>query len=127
MKVYLVTEGDHSDYHVCCVCSTLDKARRAKAIYAADDIEELELDKWPEVPKGKLRYSVVMDKEGNTAGASHISAEGAWNMEEILPVPCFRKSSYRFTMFARDEKHAVKIANDRRAQMIANNQWESCQ
>ena len=29
-----------------------------------------------------------------------------------------------FSIWAKDEKHAIKIANERRVQLIANNEWD---
>jgi hypothetical protein len=48
-----------------------------------------------------------------------------WNghAEEMSVIKTYRRDEMVFTLWARDEQHAVKICNDRRAQMIANGEW----
>jgi len=142
MKVYLVTEGSYSDdYHVYTVCSTQEKAERAKALYMADDIEEYELDAMPDAPVGMVLYEVKMNMHtGNTQYVTQRGADGAdgrniWVPEYETVLKPFgrpfqrmdrteRATDFvRFAVWARDEKHALKIANERRAAIIADNLW----
>lgn len=37
MKIYVVTDGQYSDYHICGMYSTPEKAELAKKLYAADN------------------------------------------------------------------------------------------
>lgn len=123
MKIYLVTDGSYSDYHLCCVCSTPEKAEEAKVLYQADnDVEVYELDGLPDHPAGMLPFCVQMDAEGF---ASDVSRESVDYCVEQKPdwEPYGDDASVAFHMWATDEKHAVKIANERRIVLLATHQW----
>jgi len=121
MKVYLVTKGSYSDYRVCCVCSTMEKAEYARRLYVADDIETEELDGLPEHPHGMLRYAVTMDRDGNSTCQTeslYYTTDDEWR-------PYGNGTHVSFHMWASDKTHAVKIANERRAVLIATGQWQT--
>ena len=121
MKVYLVTDGSYSDYHLCCVCSSKEKADHAKKFYAAtNDIEEYELDALPDHPQGMFWYSVRMDRNGDTH-AVEIENGDYTHADEWRPYG--DNETVSFDMWATDEKHAVKIANERRAMIVASGEW----
>ena len=76
-KVYLVTDGDYSDYRVLGVYSSMEKAEHAKLLYAADnDVEEYELDAVPESPPGLLAYVVIMELSGDVSRMWQESVKG---------------------------------------------------
>ena len=120
--VYVVSDGDYSDYHICCICSTMKKAEIAKDLYAAyNDIAEVVLDEMPEHPDGMFLFSVDIERNGDVHSvrlrdASFRKYKYTW-----------QKSNHSDRVFmyvwARDEKHAIKIAGERRAQLIASNLW----
>lgn len=121
MKLYLVTDGDYSDYHLCCVCSSKQKADHAKKFYAAqNDIEEYELDALPDHPDGMFWYSVRMDRDGDTRS---VKIEAGNHAHEDEWSPYGDNETVCFYMWATDEKHAVKVANERRAMLVASGQW----
>ena len=67
MKIYVVTTGCYSDYSIVGVCSTLEKANELKLLKNADnDIEEYNVDEFPERPKGMYPFHVKMDRDGNS-------------------------------------------------------------
>lgn len=123
--VYLVTEGSYSDYSVLGAYSTREKALEAKEFFDADnDIEEFELDHLPEskVPQGQLAYMVIMGVDGNVTRVSRRSneraMEGKWH-------PYGDNLHVVFDVFAKDDVHAVKIANERRIALKASDQLET--
>lgn len=122
-KVYLVTDGDYSDYHVLGVYATTEKAEEAKLLYAADnDIEEYELDAVPDSPPGLVPFVVTITFSGDVRDAYRESADQfspRWHVANWDRNPCGR-----FYMWARDEQHAVKIANEWRAQIAALGLWD---
>lgn len=121
MIVYVVTAGDYSDYRVCCVCSTEEKADEAARLFASDNTPmAYELDDFPRHPNGMFPYWVEMDAEGNTIGVRCVPVEGS---EPPEWQPGYSHRWVIFRMWAVDEKHAVKIANERRAQLIAFGEW----
>ena len=121
MKLYMVTDGHYSDYSVRGIYSTQEKAEWAKKVYKADnEIDEIELDALPESPPGMLWYSVDMDAQGNGMSVEVENAEYA-HKDEWRPYGDGVRVA--FYMWAKDEAHAVKIANERRGILIATGQW----
>ena len=123
-KVYLVTDGDYSDYRVLGAFSSREKAEHAKLLYAANNnIEEYELDAVPESPPGLFAYVVLMEISGDVNRMwqeSVVGFKSKWHPGDLYgsaPVAWFR-------IWARDEQHAVKIANEWRAQIIAMGLWD---
>lgn len=65
-KVYLVADGDYSDYRILGVFSSLELANQAKARLCADNpIDERELDEVPPAPEHDIMWSIMFDKSGN--------------------------------------------------------------
>lgn len=121
MKVYMVTSGCYSDYSVKCICSTRAKAEHAKKLYAADnEISEVEVDELPEHPAGMFLFNVRMDESGDAESVETASVEYVPNFDWS---PYGDGRTVQFCMFAKHEKHAVKIANERRVQLIASAEW----
>jgi len=121
MKLYMVTDGDCSDYCVRGIYSTPEKAEWAKKLYAAkNDIDEIEVDALPDAPPGMLWYFVKMDVAGNSPDVRRVNA-GYAGQDKWAPYGDNEHVS--FYQWAEDEQHAVKIANERRAQLIANGGW----
>ena len=125
MKVYLLTAGDYSAYTVLGVFSTPEKAEAARGLlqgyHPSDDteneLEEFELDGVPDHPPGYLLWSVRIMKAGDVpeepvqVGAA--SGAGEFQFVEWLYL----------RVWALDAAHAVKIAGERRAQLIALGKW----
>ena len=148
MKVYVITAGVYSDYHICCVCIDRETAERRKKLFSDDydeaEIEEFDTDEYEEFVKvgyqiqrrdGKRLYKVRMDEYKD--GDKMIQRTGAkeqeirdWNIKEILwPSKSYYTTEcgvtvpgteWQLTVYARDEKEALKIAYDR----IAKRKWE---
>lgn len=124
MKVYLLTSGDYSAYTVLGVFSTAEKAEEARPFLCGDDggeyeneLEEFELDGVPDHPPGHMLYSVTISRDGDLLGVpGHI---GAGSLTGEYP---FTHHLY-LRVWARDAEHAVKIAGERRAQLIATGRW----
>ena len=116
--VYLVTHGEYSDYKVHGVYSTRRKAAYAQKLFAADRIEAFELDAVPSIPRGFFHYGVTMKEDGTGKSVLIYNVEYYDPEEKWNPAP---PDAVDFQMLARNEKQAVKIANERRVQLIANN------
>lgn len=122
-KIYLITQGEYSDYRVCGAFSTEDKANQALPFYTgAPEIEEYELDQVTPKP-GWWMWQVVLDENGDRSALGHAP-------HKIDPCP--ESSQYwpglncrAFYVCAKDENHAFKIANERRAQIVALGLWKS--
>jgi len=129
-KAYVLTEGEYSDYHIIGVYSTRENAEAIKKWLLAGesensyfaslvDIEEYELDPCLDaIRQGLTAYQVHMKWDGDTEGV--YSADDCYSREEVLGVELMAYPwGIRGKVFARDEQHAVKIVNEKRAQMIA--------
>lgn len=121
MKVYVVTDGEYSDRRTMGIYSTEEKAKDARRLYASDnEVEEYELDLLPAHPPGMLRYWVRMDIQGNVSEMVACSAEAGIDYDWL---PHHDRVSVDFHVWATDEIHAAKIANEKRAQLVATNEW----
>lgn len=116
--IYLVTDGSYSDYHICGVYDTQEKAELAKNILHADEIEEFELNDMPDIPPGMLGWMVNIQRDGIArAFRTGVIQSGG----ELWPAPEGGMFTY---VYARDERYAIKIANERRTQAIALGTWK---
>lgn len=134
--IYAVTEGSYSDFRVRALFSTKEKAEDLmRLVPNADynDIEEYELNPNTSylVKRGYAPYDVVMLKDGEVEYIEKRKTTCYFLTEEC----CVWKRSgsgfhegkpdvIRARVVAKNEKHAVKIANEKRAQSIANGEWE---
>lgn len=133
-KVYIVTSGSYSDYQINAVFSTKENAERYNKIHASgdfEDIEEFEVDEdmalMDRIRDEKITiYLVGMDRDGNV---KEIRKESP----RILLVEELLAGKHRHILYAdcmdlcviaKDEKHAIKIVNEKRVQLIANNEWK---
>lgn len=129
-KVWLVTDGKYSDYHVVGVFSTKTNAERIKTLAAAaNDIEELSLDPGiEELNAGLTLWLVRMERGG---GVEHCSQQtiDAYSFEEEARIwrrstaPAYAGKNLPdllvHTVWAKSPEHAIKIVNEVRLQMIA--------
>ena len=137
-KLWMVTDGDYSAYHVCGIFSTKDRAEYAKrAFMAENDIEEIMLDEMPEHPKGYLQYLVFMERDGTVQEITQLPIGeitfSPWYGDVDFEYKKYHKTAailgpgiiknMRWEVMAEDEKHAIKIVNEKRLMMLANNEW----
>ena len=122
MKIYVVTDGDYSDYMIHGVFSTLEKAEIFKKYSKLDYIEVYELDDMQGIElNGYFKYDVYMDVDGNSEIELPDQRESI--DRDIKPYGDGKRMV--FEVKAKNEKHAVKIANEKRVQLIANGEWET--
>jgi len=138
-KIYVVTAGDYSDYRIIGVFTTEELAEELISKYKNDDsygngmrIEEWPLDLDGFNIKGMKRYRVHMLHNGNVQEVK----EKDWDTQDLhLPAritPNYsldhESNKYVKTVsimcWARDEEHAIKIANEQRSMAIAENRWK---
>ena len=114
MKVYVVTEGDYSDYHIVGVCTSKESAERIRQLASSDyheaQIEEYEADRFNVEPTYKYYYVRVLKD-----GAVEVSVGSCiYSPYEVYDYRRARGSVTAFVVdvFAQDEEHAKKIAFD---------------
>lgn len=117
MKVYIVTSGDYSDYHIDRVFSTRERAREfVDHMGACYEIEEYDLDE--ETPRGVFGYRVSIYEDHteveltDPAYDTYMRKDSLRWEERFLP-------HMIFVVEAKDAPHAVKIASERLARIKA--------
>lgn len=122
MKVYVVTQGDYSDYHILGVFSNKKKAKMAAEQYSDQwdeaRVEEYIVNSLQIHPQNYFTYLVVMDKQGYTHCIDRISPRDSLDYAGIWGDDCMF-----FEIEAKDQDHAVKIANERRTRLLIENLW----
>jgi hypothetical protein len=121
-EVYVVTKGDYSSYHIKGVFSTKEMADRFLSNLQDSDatIETYVLDELDSWPNERKSYYVWFDRDGNGDALD----ESPRKFDERV-IPNGNGTHMHTYCWARDEEHAVKIANERRAQTIAAGDWET--
>lgn len=128
--VWVVTSGQYSDYGIIAICSTKEKAERTKELTGADnDIFEMEVDEALNcVPVGFSGWSVDMNRHGEVRNIQKISVTTRDQLKAIpygtrIKYPNNVENCYNFGVVAKDERGAVKVANEKRAEIISFNAW----
>ena len=126
-KVWAVEEGEYSDYHIIGVFSTKENAQIVADLFSGSVVE------WPvdpgitELRAGLKRFRVFMYRDGSAEVESLQRTSYAFKVtgesEQNQVIRSMRQSWIVPIIWAKDEKHAVKIANERRIQLIANGKW----
>ena len=123
-NVYMVTYGSYSDYRVIGICSTKEIAEELKKLRGADRIERLTIDEMPERQIGLYWFSVDMDKSGNVPINGVQIKDCQYQTEEEWR-PYGDDNLIEFSMWAKDENHAIKIATERRIRLIESDNWNT--
>lgn len=140
-KVYIVTAGEYSAYRICAVCSTREKADKYIRDKVGEKIELWDIDSFDEIlnflDHGYGMYYVEMKKNGDVIKVSKYSEKEYeyeyWELDEISFIDtdlgehggyCEKYDAICIRIVAKDEQHAIKIANEKRSYLIANNEWK---
>lgn len=119
-KVYIVTVGEYSDYHIEAVFSNEEKASKyikVSKIHPSDvEIEEYEIDK----PMSDFLYTEIrMKRNGDISRIQHFAnihaLEGFYNYTIDNELKWIVKTD--------DEKRAIKVTNEKRSQIIVAECW----
>jgi hypothetical protein len=130
--VFMLTDGDYSDYHVIGVYSTRKAALKVRAVVGGD-IEEQTLDPGlVEINAGLGVWHLLMLRDGSVELAeadkpSSYNLAGSCQIWRRSQAPAYRGTGtpdvLQATVWAEDKKHAIKIVNEIRAQWIADGRW----
>ena len=130
-SVFIVTAGCYSDYHIVGVYETREQAEQLAATLRESNVEEHPLNPFlPELNKGLFIFFVEMKANGDTLQVKREESKpGEWDYDYKLtstlePIQVWKTRAgddlvYNKRVFARDEKHAVKIMNELRVQALA--------
>lgn len=126
MKVYVVTAGSYSDYHIVSIFTDKKVANKfnKEMLLNENSVLTMKTDVIPKTPVGRYPYLVQMKYDGTFVRIDRKSYD--------CFVPCVYITTFggkddfnqmHACVWAKDEKHAVKIASEKRTQMIAKNEW----
>ena len=142
VSVWAIEDGQYSDYHVIGVYSS--KAN-ALVVAKAIGLNEDNVNEWPvnlllkEINRGLNVFQVVMLKDGTTESIRPMERANGFNCPHHFfwdrPKADYYKqlkeqkgidtpAAVQANVWARNEKHAIKIVNEIRTQMIANGEWK---
>ena len=138
-KIYVVTTGEYSDFHIVAMFSTMKRAERSTtkfekhADYTGYDIQEYTLNPVPDkiYVENLNYYDVTMYKDGRIRGIIDES-DPTYIEEEVwgsIRKPIFNvwdtngEIAMRVHCWAKSPEHAIKIVNEKRTQLIANGMW----
>ena len=112
MKVYVVTKGEYSDYHICAVALEKSKAEAICKLlgdqWGEPRIEEYDTDVVEPLLHGNKMYDVELTEKG--AASAYEMSDPTYYLDSVNKVVKNRiKSEYYVKVFARDEAHALKV------------------
>ena len=119
MKIYVITKGCYSDYHICAVTTNRKKANKLSKImsdrYDDAEIETYESDEYVDlIDRGFCAY--LVDFVDGIYTISHVSKVDDHESIEYIAwnriTPRMNKKEYYVYVRAKDEEHAKKIAQD---------------
>ena len=121
-KVFMITQGSYSDYRAVGIFSTKEKAQRvldALNIYDKnEDIEEYELDELDTLAnkfeRGYKIYWIEMNYDGEVVKLHQTEDIAIWINNNKNTGKLWGQ------ILAKNDKQAIKIMNDKRAQILAS-------
>ena len=123
-KIYVVTSGSYSDYEIDGVFSDKEMAQAFCDQFQLGEVEEYNLNPIKLDIKSDLQpYSVLMDIKGRTLRAHRIYDHDMFLKDKRYSFEL--PDALRNYCFAKDRGHAIKLTNELRTQLIANNEWQN--
>jgi len=129
--IYIITSGEYSDYGIRAVFT--DKALADAYInmygntgyYNDMSIEEWEADRFAEeMRQGHAIYRVQIWKSGDLYNCERDASLP--DAQTTIGIVRWANNQELLTtiVIAKDEQHAIKVANERRTRLIAENEWK---
>lgn len=126
MKVYVITSGEYSDYHICAVTLDDKKAKILKEKFDHDDytgasIEEFDTDDYNGLLIGKNVYMIRFSKSGDVLTIINCTERGLYSIDVSAcnAAPYMSDDVCIVHVMARSPEAAIKIAAERRAKYLA--------
>lgn len=127
--VFLVTRGDYSDYRVCAVFTEKSLAEKYIDSFKVNSYEEFRIENYQlnpfsfELKNDYKPFFLRMKRDGECTEIYVKDSSYGFEDEDIDVGFDIHKNMY-ISIFAKDETHAIKIANEKRVQLIAENRWK---
>jgi len=135
-KVFALEAGEYSDYHVIGIYTTKANAEFVRAVVGGDIVERILDPGLKEINSGLSRWRVLMLRDGTTESVTRndtiysrdIGEGNRINIWRRTQAPAYKGKGIpdclKCEVWARTDKAAVKIVNEKRAQMIAEGKWD---
>lgn len=121
MKVYVITKGAYSAYHICAVAADYEKAcilqKKFSTKYDTAEIEEFDTEDFNDIFTKKNLYNVWFGSNGNVREV--FEEELDYFDPEDNPVRVLKSGMVAVYVFAFDKESAVKIAAEKRAMELS--------
>lgn len=122
MKVYVITQGSYSDYHICAVSLDKDEAERLARIYSDGrdeaEVEEYDTERPSSWREGQVPFiATFLDNGAPILSLWDSPRPFTPGIEEIQSE--WGSPSISVRLYARDRETARKIAQDKRAEYLA--------
>ena len=121
MKIYVITKGEYSEYHICAVATDYEKAcilqKKFSAKYDTAEIEEFDTEDFNDIYAKKILYSVRFDSNGTVTNVYEKDIDYFDPKDNPVQV-CWEKEVL-VRVFAFDRESAVKIAAEKRAMELS--------
>lgn len=121
MKVYVITKGEYSDYHICGVALDEERAKILAKKFSSrwDDaeVEEYDTEKWEEAASKNL-YSIRFDEKGHVEHLEPACLDYYGGEDQVIPV-LYGPGVLKVEVLAEDSQAAIKIAAEKRAKYLA--------
>lgn len=117
-KVYVITKGIYSDYHICAVTMDYKRAKKLKKLLGGD-LEETQIEEYtPDEVKenGNVYY---VDFPDDLPPVIHLDEYDGFGQSYDIPYVQDWQDPVRVYVRSKDEKHAMKIAQDEYAKWKA--------
>ena len=127
-KVYIITSGGYSDYHIDWVFSTREKAEAWLKLVGKPSFEERKIEEYPLDSEYNPRFwiNVQMDKGGNVIGSYNQTTFTLDEELELCKPGLLRWSGtdrFILTVQTNNLQQAVKVANELRTHILATETW----
>lgn len=129
-QVHIVIEGYYSDKQLVAVWSTKEAAQKQLDMSGDEfHMESFELDTLTgRLTKGLSEWSIRMQRNGDLLYSTNhgICDDAYYPTRAHIHAPHWRANEQQYihcSCWARSKEHAVKITNDIRAQIIAQDNW----
>ncbi len=126
--VWVVEQGEYSDYHIVGVFSSSANAQQiADAVNTTPYGDRATVAEWPldplvtQLQQGLLFYRVDMQRNGTVDG---VELRGMDERDLAGEFEVYGNVLYA-TAWAKDEQHAIKITNEHRTRLIATGEWDA--
>lgn len=123
MKVYVVTAGEYSDYHIIGVRLTKEEAQKLcdmfnNPYHTAPTVEEYDTDAFAKLFAGMKQYYAYFNDSCELIRLEYDPEPEEYFNETVIE-PISNTIKYTVELYAIDEEHAKKTAKDRLMQYLA--------